>query len=128
MLGREQFEDLNEIYNNPYITTLVIAKEARRRCKETNYSVLDSQALTWVLTGKKPNFIDKDEFKEVRKMNNPEDILNYISDEKIKKSVTKSLGKSKSDGHLIYEYDTTLSDEDRRRVTILTNLIWYRAV
>lgn len=126
MIGQDEFERIERKLGNKYAATMAVAKEARRRAKKSKESILESHSITWVLTGKEPTRPDSHINKIKRKLESVEDILNYVSDRRIVKSVTESIGMSKSEGHLIYRYKSSLTDEDRTRVRILTNIIWYR--
>lgn len=124
MLGLNEFNDFAELVGNRYEAIKLIANEARDRA--TRYSfVNDSALLTWVVTGRKPKLYPEDMSKKIRKSNRIEDILNYVSNEDIVKSVNMSIGYSKSEGHLVYRYRNSLSDYEKMRVRILVNIIWY---
>lgn len=124
MLGLNEFNDFAELVGNRYKAIKLITNEARDRA--TRYSfVNDSALLTWVVTGRKPKLYPEDISKKIRKSNRIEDILNYVSNEDIVKSVNMSIGYSKSHGHLVYRYRNSLSDYEKMRVRILVNIIWY---
>ena len=124
MLGLNEFDDFAELVGNRYKAIKLITNEARDRA--TRYSfVNDSALLTWVVTGRKPKLYPEDISKKIRKSNRIEDILNYVSNEDIVKSVNMSIGYSKSEGHLVYRYRNSLSDYEKMRVRILVNIIWY---
>ena len=124
MLGLNEFNDFAELVGNRYKALKLITNEARDRA--TRYSfVNDSALLTWVVTGRKPKLYPEDISKKIRKSNRIEDILNYVSNEDIVKSVNMSIGYSKSHGHLVYRYRNSLSDYEKMRVRILVNIIWY---
>lgn len=122
--GVKQFEDFVEIVGNRYEAINIICAESRRRAGNIS-NVLDSALLTWVVTGKRPKK-DKDEIsKLLRKSKSAVDILNYVDNQSVVKSVNLSIGLSKSEGHLIYRYTSNLDEYNRARVRILTNIIWY---
>lgn len=124
VLGLNEFNDFAELVGNRYKAIKLITNEARDRA--TRYSfVNDSALLTWVVTGRKPKLYPEDISKKIRKSNRIEDILNYVSNEDIVKSVNMSIGYSKSHGHLVYRYRNSLSDYEKMRVRILVNIIWY---
>lgn len=124
MLGLNEFNDFAELVGNRYKAIKLITNEARDRSSRYAF-VSDSSLLTWVVTGKKPKVYPQDISKQVRKSNRVEDILSYVSNEDIVKSVTMSIGYSKSHGHLVYRYRNSLSDYEKMRVRILVNIIWY---
>ena len=124
VLGLNEFNDFAELVGNRYKAIKLITNEARDRA--TRYSfVNDSALLTWVVTGRNPKLYPEDISKKIRKSNRVEDILNYVSNEDIVKSVNMSIGYSKSHGHLVYRYRNSLSDYEKMRVRILVNIIWY---
>ena len=124
MLGLNEFNDFAELVGNRYKALKLITNEARDRAIRYSF-VNDSALLTWVVTGRKPKFYPEDISKKIRKSNRIEDILNYVSNEDIVKSVNMSIGYSKSHGHLVYRYRNSLSDYEKMRVRILVNIIWY---
>ena len=124
LLGFEEFEDFVQIVGNRYKAIKLITNEARTRSSR-NVFISDSVLLTWIVTGKKPVKYPTDIAKLLRKSKRIEDILMYVSNQKIVKSVTLSLGLSNSKNHLIYRYDKSLTDYEKIRVRILTNIIWY---
>lgn len=124
MLGLDEFNDFAELVGNKYKAIKLITNEARDRSSRYSF-VNDSALLTWVVTGKKPKVYPEDISKQLRKSKRIEDILNYVSNEDVVKSVNASLGNSKSQGHLVYRYRNSLSDYEKMRVRILVNIIWY---
>lgn len=123
MLGLKEFDKFNDQYNNRFLSTMLIAKQARQNASECNYVIRDSEALTWAITGIEPKHIDNEALHELQKMNSPEDILNYVSDNKLVQSVQQSLKESKNIHKLLYVYND-LTEEEQIRVKVLTNLIW----
>lgn len=129
MRGKNEFEDLaDNVYNgNRYAACMYVAKEARRRATNCEDSVLDSESISWVLTGKR-NVSKKDQKKLIEKWySNQYDILNYVENEDIRTSVSKSLGISKSLKHLVYAYEKSLNESEQARVRVLTNILWYQS-
>lgn len=129
MRGKNEFEDLaNNVYNgNRYAACMYVAKEARRRAAKCEDSVLDSESISWVLTGKR-NVSKKDQKKLIEKWyDNQYDILNYVENKDIRASVSKSLGISKSLKHLVYAYEKSLNESEQARVRVLTNILWYQS-
>lgn len=129
MRGKNEFEDLaDNVYNgNRYAACMYVAKEARRRAAKCEDSVLDSESISWVLTGKR-NVPKKDQKKLIEKWySNQYDILNYVENKDIRTSVSKSLGISKSLKHLVYAYEKSLNESEQARVRVLTNILWYQS-
>lgn len=124
MLGLEEFNDFVDLIGNQYEAIKLITNEARKRSYKYPF-VSESSLLTWVVTGEKPELNSPDLAKQLRKSNRIEDILNYVSNEDIVKSVNLSIGYSKSQGHLVYRYKNSLSEYEKVRVRILVNIIWY---
>ncbi len=121
------FNDLADscYHGNRFEACRWVIKESRRRLSNLDTSLLESHSLTWVVTGKKPKFHDDCQAKLLRKFQRVEDLLNYIEDQEIVKSVLKSLGLSKSLNHLTYSYQNAMSEAQCTRVRILTNILWY---
>ena len=129
MLGLKEFEELKKRYGCSYAAISVVVKEARRLAKKYNYIILDSEAISWVVTGRKPITLDK-YLNVVRTRKPPEiafidDILSGVDDNDVCKCVRQSVKDSLEANHLIYVY-TDIPDEGRQaRVRILTRIIWY---
>lgn len=128
MRGYNEFEELVNVYDgNRYDACMYVAKEARRRASCCKDSVLDSESIAWVLTGKRHKLSISTKKKLEKWYNNQYDILNYVENKDIRKSVTRSLGISKTVKHLVYAYEKSLKDEDKARVRVLTNILWYQS-
>lgn len=129
MRGMNEFEELvdNCYSGNRYAACMYVAKEARRRATACKDDVLDSESISWVLTGKREIPSVSTQKKIEKWFANQYDILNYVEDAQIRKSVTRSLGISKTLKHLTYAYEKSLNECEMARVRVLTNILWYQS-
>lgn len=110
-----------------------LSKLARKKLKELDNSIQDSQALTWALTGVKPD-VPETKHKKVYHSNRfyqeeyMNDILCCVDDKEVCESVRESFRASKQVNHLIYVYNNTLDESRKSRVRILTRMIWYYTI
>ena len=53
--GLDRFQELSDKLNNPYAAVNCIALQARKLME--NHNLLESQAVTWAITGVKPKYV-----------------------------------------------------------------------
>lgn len=126
---KHEVERIVEECGSVYGAINYVAKRARKLASESEDQILDSHALSWAITGVRP---------EPRKYHRPADIVSnaktqeeylddllcYIDDEDVKLSVSESYRCCITCGHLIYFYTEGLDEARRSRVRILTNMVW----
>lgn len=120
--GYSEFEQLSNRLNNPYAAINKVSSQARKLM--VNHNLLESQAVTWAITGKKPKHVI-----DTKKESTLANILRSIRFEidapyEVKESVVASIYQSLKSSHLIYKYTQKLDEFDRPRVDILTNIWW----
>lgn len=108
-----------------------VAKTARKLAAECDEQILDSHALSWAITGVKPELSKCRKPIKLESLSNAmtsaeylEDILCYIDDNDMRTSVMESYRCSITCGHLIYFYTEGLDESQKSRVRILTNMVW----
>lgn len=128
---KEAFEHIvnNRCGGSTYQAIQHLSKVARKKLKEVDNNIQDSQALTWALTGLEPDVKQnmKDKVYHSKKFYQEEymdDMLCYVDDEEVCESVRESFRASKKVNHLIYVYNHTLDEHRKSRVRILTRMVW----
>lgn len=123
MLKRE-FDQLADKLGSPFSAIHYISQSARKKREEVDYSILESEAITWVLTGVAPKLRARHRFNRLS-MPLIDELLSYVDDEEVSQSVRTSYEESMKAHHLIYHYHNNLDDNRKSRVRILTRMIWY---
>lgn len=120
--GLDRFQQISNKLNNPYAAVNCISLQARKLMD--NHNLLESQAVTWALTGVKPRYVIDN--KKESTLSNILKSLRFEIDasDEIKNSVCASIYNSIKCGHLIYVYTQKLEEWDKPRVEILTNIWW----
>lgn len=123
---KKEFDALAAALGSPYAAVNYIAKSARKKLKESNNGILESQAISWVLTGKEPKVHRRMPVYN-SSLNIPyvDEVLCYVDDEEVCESVRESYNESLLAHHLIYCYHNNLDEFRKSRVRILTRMIWY---
>lgn len=122
--GNDVFLRRAEELKNPYAAVNEVISNARKLMSNNN--LLESQAISWALTGVKP--------KEVISSCKHDTVRNILKQlrfeidapKEVKQSVCMTIYNSINCGHLIYSYTQNLSDCDKPRVEILSNIWWDR--
>ena len=124
----ECFDAITKQFNgNRYAALSYVQRKARSYLKETDNLILDSEAVTWALRGERPEIADRQTYSQVKRRyatSYIEEVLCYVDDLDVKRSVRKSIKASRSNQNLVYVYEGELSDSRSARVRILTNIIW----
>ena len=129
MKYREQFDQLASALGSTYAAVNYISSAARVLLEENNYPCVESQAILWALTGKKPKFRRKKSLlSELDTIHVLDDVLCYVEDTEVCKMVRKSYGESLKIHHLIYFYNDEMDVDTRARIRILTRIAWYNLV
>lgn len=127
----------NDVYNqivrdfdyNEFIAVNFLVGLTRKVAAKYNFLLLDSEALSWILTGDQPPVLNKvrrlRKQAAVRRKALLYDILNYVDDTSVKSCVVESIKESTNFQNLVYIY-TGVNDKPRQaRIRILTRMIWY---
>lgn len=114
---------------NKYAATRVFIRAVRSLAKKYNYLILDSEAISWLLTGEKPKIIEWNAKYGRRKLashlNYMDDLMTSVDDDTIKDAVRDSVAQSLEQHHLIYVWKGSLDEYRASRVRVLTRMIWY---
>ena len=124
----ECFDAITKQFNgNKYAALSYVQRKARNYLNETDNIILDSEAVTWALRGERPEIADRQTYSQVKRRyadSYIEEVLCYVDDLEVKRSVRKSIKASRHNQNLVYVYDGELSASRSARVRILTNIIW----
>lgn len=121
----DEFNRLANKLGSRYGAVNYIAQEARRRRSESDYTMLESEAISWVLTGNKPPTRARSKVDISTNISMVQDILSEIEDDNVRASVYASYKQSLKVGHLIYCYHESLDEGQQSRVRVLMKMIWY---
>lgn len=124
MIKRE-FDALADKLGSTYAAVNYIAKSARQKRKQVDNRILESEAITWALTGIQPKLRRVCKVAEWGTLNYLDEVLSYVDDENVAQSVRESYSESAKVHHLIYCYHSDLNESQKSRVRVLTRMIWY---
>lgn len=115
--------------DNPFLKVNLISKSARQLRKKCLYVISESEAISWICSGKQPKDLDKriklkKEDQNRLPYSSMEDILFNIDDKDIRKAVKDSLVESIRIGQLVYIYDDIADEFKQVRVRIICNIAW----
>lgn len=125
----------NTIFNNyvnafgsKFAAIMYVSKLARKRRKECEYCITESQALAWVISGVEPIEVSlwrsREKEREDAKTLCMQDRIMYIEDKLIRDAVEVSINLSLEAGHLIYRYKGLSNPYQKARVRIICRMIW----
>lgn len=130
MRGNNVYNQMvKEFDHNEFVTVNFLVDLTRKIAAKYNYLLLDSEVISWVLTGEQPPVLNK-----VRRLRKQErirrnaliyDILNYVDDALVKTCVTESIKESIKFQNLVYIYTGVNEKPRQARIRILTRMIWY---
>lgn len=125
----EHFNEIVSKFNgNRYQAVQYIQKQSRKLLEYTDNRITDSEAITWVLTGEKPDYESRKTFNEITAKYEDayvDEILCYIDDKQVCESIRLSISKSKKSKNLVYRYTKGLDESKKSRVRVVTRIIWY---
>lgn len=125
----EHFNEIVSKFNgNRYQAVQYIQKQSRKLLEYTDNRITDSEAITWVLTGEKPDYESRKTFNEITAKYEyayVDEILCYIDDKQVCESIRLSISKSKKSKNLVYRYTKGLDESKKSRVRVVTRIIWY---
>lgn len=122
---KKEFDVLADELGSPYAAVNYVAKTARKLMKEIEYPVMESEAISWVLTGEKPEAKGRNRIPFNYDIHLLDDILSGVDDPEVCISVRESYSASLQAHHLIYCYHMSLDENRKARVRILLNMVWY---
>ena len=115
---------------NKYVALQALMEQAKKLVVQYDYVLLDSEAISWVLTGERPKILDEYERiqtqKQYRKYADVSDFVSDVDDKAVRDSVIASIQATRKARHLIYLYKQQLTAGQQARVRILTRMFWYR--
>lgn len=124
-MHKKEFDLLADKLGSPFAAVNYVAKSARKLRKEIEYPILESEAISWAITGEKPKANGRKHSYSQYDINILDDILSEVDDDEVSQSVRNSYEESLQAHHLIYCYHTNLDESRKARVRVLLNMIWY---
>ena len=128
MLDEKYFQRyVDACQGNRYQAVNYIASLARSLVKQYDNKILDSEALSWILTGERPDIIDDDGNLKPHKstISYMDDILSSVDDDEVVDAVKCSMLESKKQENLVYLYNNISESSRQTRVRVLVRIIWY---
>lgn len=122
------FEKYVKALGSKFAAVVYVSKLARQRAKSVDNCILESEALSWVLTGVEPKAVAiwrtrKNKKEELAKVY-AKDRLMYVEDIDVRSAVEDSIDESIKGSHLIYLYNNVRDKDRQARVRILSRMIW----
>ena len=113
------------IYHNKYIAICKISQDARNLMKSVNNRILESEAIRWLATGDKPEWLNSTKMPRDNALDKLilENIA-HVQDSKIRASVKVSLHKSDKLNYLIFVYSSDMNEYQKQRVRIICRILW----
>lgn len=129
MLDEKFFQKYLDICKgNRYQAVNLVASLARSLVKRYDNKILDSEALSWILTGERPSIIDGNgDLKRSNKVfiSYMDDLLCEVDDEEVVEAVRYSIAESNRQENLVYLYKRVSEECRQARVRVLVRMIWY---
>lgn len=123
-----RFQELSNDLGNPFLATMYIVDNARYLAHKENYRILDSEAISWSLRGEKPDVLNDPKIIRPKKTDvekRMNEILCYVDDEDVCKSVRLSINNSLYNSNLSYDYINISDSQKCARVRILVKMILF---
>lgn len=111
ILCNKLYNTLTAAFGNSYAAVIYISKLARKLSKTVNYDVLDSQALSWAITGIQPQPIKLPVSIKLAVKLPIAEVLQLVDDEEVKDAVIESLRHSVD--NYLSSTNTTLYNIDK---------------
>ena len=108
---RKLYDRLTAAFGNPYAAVIYISKLARELSKTVDYDILDSQALSWAITGVKPQPVKIPTSAKLAIKLPIAEVLQLVDDEEVKDAVLESLRHSVS--NYLCSTNNTLYNSDK---------------
>ena len=113
------------IYHNKYVAVSKISQDARKLMTSVGNRILESEAIRWLATGDKPEWLNNSKTNDKRMLNQfVTDNTIYILDKQVKQCVRVSLHKSDECNHLIFVYSSDMNEYQKQRVRIICRILW----
>lgn len=126
--GQEKFRELSKERGNTYAAVLDLGRSAKEITRKYNNTISASRAISWLLTGEKPEELNKEE--ESRQPLTEKaiqiiisDTLASVDDLSVCKAVSVSVWRSVYLKNLVYEYNGIEDKQRMSRVRVLVNMI-----
>lgn len=128
-LGKGVDRYIDAFDGNRFEACKAISNDAVHILKLSGDSIMESEAISWALTGKPPSNIEERPRQHmnltIRRSAYMDMLLSYVDDDDILDCVKESYAQSIRLGSLTYYYPVKLSKENKTRVRVLTRMCWY---
>lgn len=124
----EQFNRYVSNFGSRFAAVVYVSELARIHAKRAHNKILESEAISWVLTGDRPQILNDTKHiirsRSRLKLDYVHDKLCCIDDIDIKDAVYTTLKYSVQSSHLIYLYNNVNDECRQSRVRVLSNILW----
>lgn len=124
----EQFNRYVSNFGSRFAAVVYVSELARIHAKRAHNRILESEAISWVLTGDKPQILNNMEHANTSrsrlKLDYILDKLCYVEDIDVRDAVYSTLKYSIQASHLIYVYNNIKDVYRQSRVRVLSNMLW----
>lgn len=117
-----------EYSSNAYGIINSIVQEARHIYEDTNYRILQSQAITHAVNHTKPDLYDITRSEDEYEAKAIRESFCYIDDIAIKHAVYDSFYDSKHAGEIVFVYNEIADESRRARVRVLTRMLFHQLI
>ena len=122
MTGDKEFRDIADHLGSAFAAVNYIASEARHLATTRDESILDSEAISWVLTGQCPEHLKIPRSHSISGRSYMHELLVNVDNPDIVRSVAATMRRS-TGLKLNYTYTQSLNESQKARVRILCNMI-----
>lgn len=126
--GQKGFEELCLAFNgNRYAAVVHVATAARNLLTQYHNAILESQAISWVLTGVVPEGIgdpSKPKKRRVWARSYISQVLEYVTDKEVREAVQDTILESTKEFCLHFVYNDVDDEPRRSRIRILSRMAW----
>lgn len=124
----KQFNRYVSNFGSRFAAVVYVSELARTRAKRAHNRILESEAISWVLTGDKPQILNNMEHANMPrsrlKLDYILDKLCYVEDIDVRDAVCSTLKYSIQASHLIYVYNNIKDVYRQSRIRVLSNMLW----
>lgn len=127
--GQDKLQELQKAFGgNRYAVVRYVASEARKLMSKYNNVILESEAISWFLTGEIPKSIQNGEHlkpKRSQAISYTDEVLSYVTDKDVCHDVRSTIKHSRQISRLEFIYTCVKQDSGKQaRIRILSRMIW----
>lgn len=119
------FNKLADQVGNRYLAVKFLARASRNLARNYDVCALESELLTWALTGDLPDLTQR-KYQSLRSQEiyNLYDTMSYVQDKEVVDTVVEGYKQSVKAHHLLYHQNPSLDEYRQGRANILLRMVW----